>query len=29
MIAISKRLETLANKFGVNNIWYRPNPVDE
>ena len=29
MIAISKRLETLAKKFDVKNIWQRPNPVDE
>ena len=29
MIAISKRLETLAIKFGVKNIWYRPNPVND
>ncbi len=29
MIAISKKLENLAIKFGVKNIWVRPNPVNE
>ena len=28
MVAISKRLEILAKRFDVKNIWYRPNPVD-
>lgn len=29
MVAISKRLENLAIKFGVKNVWNRPNPVNE
>ena len=29
IIAISKRLEIIAKKFDVKNIWQRPNPVDE
>ena len=29
IIAISKKLENLAKKFDVKNIWQRPNPVDE
>ena len=29
IVAISKRLESLAKKFDVKNIWYRPNPVDK
>ena len=29
IIAISKRLEILAKKFDLKNIWQRPNPVDE
>ena len=29
IVAISKRLEILAKKFYVKNIWQRPNPVDE
>ena len=29
MVAISKRLEIVAKKFSVKNIWQRPNPVDE
>mgnify|MGYP001317406440 FL=1 len=29
IIAISKRLERLAKKFDIKNIWYRPNPVNE
>jgi hypothetical protein len=29
IIAISKRLEILAKRFDVKNIWQRPNPVDE
>jgi glycosyltransferase involved in cell wall biosynthesis len=29
IVAISKRLEIIAKKFDVKNIWQRPNPVDE
>ena len=29
IIAISKRLEILAKRFDLKNIWQRPNPVDE
>ena len=29
IIAISKRLEILAKRFDVKNIWQRPNPVEE
>ena len=29
IVSISKRLEILARKFEVKNIWQRPNPVDE
>ncbi len=29
MIAISKKLETVAKNFEVKNIWHRYNPVDE
>ena len=28
-MAISKRLENLAKKFDIKNIWYRPNPVNK
>lgn len=29
MVAISKQLENLCKEFNVNNIWQRPNPIDE
>ena len=29
IVAISKRLEILAKRFDLKNIWQRPNPVDE
>lgn len=29
VVAISKRLEILARKFAIKNIWSRPNPVNE
>lgn len=29
VVAISKKLEILAKKFDIKNIWERPNPVDE
>jgi len=29
VVAISKKLEILAKKFDIKNIWQRPNPVDE
>ena len=29
IVAISKRLDNLAKKFEIKNIWCRPNPVDE
>jgi len=29
VVAISKRLEILAKKFAIKNIWSRPNPVNE
>ena len=29
MIAISKRLESLAKDFEIKNVWYRFNPVNE
>ena len=29
IIAISKRLQKLALKYSLKNVWERPNPVDE
>ena len=29
VVAISKKLEILAKKFDMKNVWQRPNPVDE
>ena len=29
VVAISKKLEILAKKFDIKNVWQRPNPVDE
>jgi len=29
VVAISKRLEILAKKFDMKNVWMRPNPIDE
>ena len=29
VIAISKRLESLSRQFDIQNIWTRPNPIDE